>query len=328
MAVTNQEVLDAALVLFQTDLDAGVAEGLTEHNFESYVRRVEPNKVYTDPVSQERKLIWFDEDGELDEDNGDVRFHDNPAQQQSMVIKPYSKGYRETMQRLREPMIREAHARRMQRTGTRITYTQYKAVWDRLNLGDTSAYGLAHDGQFFFDTDHPGVDASGTATTFSNDYALALSAANLKTIIDAMSEFRNPFGIPWGNQWKSATMMPQESLEMRKATPSFHIAVGPKNQTLVADIANMALASPSIFGGTFSWSVEAPISGDYDDDWFVMFNSSRRRPLLFIDAGSYIDEKSDPGSEPGRLKNEAQWVVRSEFGLAYGEWHCIARSHP
>jgi phage major head subunit gpT-like protein len=55
---------------------------------------------------------------------------------------------------------------------------------------------LCHDGQFFYDTDHP-IDVDGvTSGTFDNDLALALTHANANTALTGMMNYKNVDGSP------------------------------------------------------------------------------------------------------------------------------------
>lgn len=324
MALTNYQIIEGATLNWQADLDAGIAEGKLENDFSMLVRPMAGVQSITDPISRKTTLVWFDQDGELDEDNGQVVFRNLPTQRQEMEIKPYSKGYEEELPKLREPLVLDMYSRQAGSLGVDIAYTQYRTCWKFLREGDTATRGLAFDGQFFFDTDHPGATEAGVATTYSNLHDLSLSEVNLTTVIDAMSEFRNPFGVPWGNRWKSSTQQPQTDRNTRAATPTFHLYVGPANQTVAQSLANMAQENPGKYAGTFTWSVEHALSGAYDGYWFVQFNSTRRKPLCFLDAGSVVLPSVGPDTEQGRIYNKAQWVVRAEFGVCFDQWHCIS----
>lgn len=58
--------------------------------------------------------------------------------------------------------------------------------------------GLAYDGQYFYDTDHPiDLDSSGSQRNYYAS-ALALDATNLKTIVATMRAFKGESNIPFG----------------------------------------------------------------------------------------------------------------------------------
>lgn len=68
-----------------------------------------------------------------------------------------------------------------------------KLVFQTLNGGDGTTFGLAYDGQEFFDSDHadPGADY---ATAQDNEFNLALSLDNFETVYTAAQLFRNDKG--------------------------------------------------------------------------------------------------------------------------------------
>jgi len=66
-------------------------------------------------------------------------------------------------------------------------------VFQVLNGGDTSTYGLCYDGQEFFDSDHVDKGAE-YQTAQDNEYGLALSLDNFNTVRTAARKFRNEFG--------------------------------------------------------------------------------------------------------------------------------------
>ena len=68
-----------------------------------------------------------------------------------------------------------------------------KRVFEVLNGGDTTTYGLAYDGQDFFDSDH--VDAGGSySTNQDNEGVLTLSQDNFETSWVAAQAFRDDQG--------------------------------------------------------------------------------------------------------------------------------------
>lgn len=68
-----------------------------------------------------------------------------------------------------------------------------KRVFEVLNGGDTTTYGLAYDGKDFFDDDH--VTAGGAyATNQDNEFALTLSLDNFETVFVAAQATRDDQG--------------------------------------------------------------------------------------------------------------------------------------
>ena len=68
---------------------------------------------------------------------------------------------------------------------------KHQLVVDLVNNGFTAAKGLAPDGQFFFDTDHPLIDG----TTQSNKGTAAFAAGSLYAALKDMTKFKRPNGL-------------------------------------------------------------------------------------------------------------------------------------
>lgn len=65
---------------------------------------------------------------------------------------------------------------------------------DELMLSVIEGNPICFDGQNFFDTDHPIDSNDSGSATYSNSLSLALTAPNLNTAIDTMTNFRGPSG--------------------------------------------------------------------------------------------------------------------------------------
>jgi phage major head subunit gpT-like protein len=91
--------------------------------------------------------------------------------------------------------------------GEKFARHEDKLIADTLAAGITSE---CHDGQLFFDTDHP-IDPDGvTSGTFDNDRTLALSHANFRTVHTAMLRFKNEDGSPMVNPQGLVLVVPPE----------------------------------------------------------------------------------------------------------------------
>jgi len=66
---------------------------------------------------------------------------------------------------------------------------------DLITNGFTGARGLAYDGQFFFDSDHPVPNPDGTLGTQSNTLTSAFSSASFYTAVALMENIRKPNGL-------------------------------------------------------------------------------------------------------------------------------------
>jgi hypothetical protein len=332
MALSDQEILDAATLEYQIELDRGLSLGEAEYPLEPIVRKIRPDQRIDSPVGNKVTIIFSEPDIELKKDTGEVPFRSLPLKERSLEVEPYVDGIAEFLRHLRQPLVRQHYAEYVNNwAGAEggVRWTQYRQGWERLLRGNTATYGLAHDGQLFFDTDHPAATKDGTPTTYQNLFALALSEANLKTVIEAMLEFRTQAGLPYGNAWKSATMMtPQQSRETVAAMPrpSFHLFVGPSNAVAAHELARMSVDNPSKFAGSFTFSTISEISGSDAARWFVQFLDPRRKPLNFIDDGATLDVKDGYSTEPGRLKARAEWVLRAIWAFCYDRPDVISMS--
>ena len=83
--------------------------------------------------------------------------------------------------------------RRVRQAGLNFQKHINKRVFTVLNGGDSTTYGLAYDGQEFFDSDH--VDKGAAYTTAQdNENTLALSLDNYETVWKAAQVFRDDQG--------------------------------------------------------------------------------------------------------------------------------------
>jgi hypothetical protein len=328
MAFTNKQILDAATIRWVADFQAGMAEGLARKaaNLDRLASTVEGATVITDPLSKESRIVFKEHDPRLFPDEGQVTFTDQPIREISVKAEHFQKGWAEDLENLRMPLYLDLHGQTASMSGMDVMREKYRTLWQRLLEGDTATYGTAYDGQFMFDTDHPGALADGTSTTYANLFDLALSETNLATVVTTMLDYRNVFGAEYGNEIETGEMMnPQGSRDERQVLPpTFHLYVGNKNWKTAQDLAAMAKSDPSAFAGNFTFSTEPFITGADDDYWFVQFYDPRRRPIAHIDGGSTLIPSVGYDTEAGRLARRAEWVVRATWGHSYKDWHCMA----
>lgn len=330
--LTDSEILEQATIDYQFELDRGLSLGEENYPKEMVVRRIAPDQMFESPVNNTVTLIYHEPDIELKRDKGEVPFKSLKLRERSIVVEKYVDGISEDLFKLRQPAVRAQYAQyAADWAGSEggVRWTQYKQAWDRLLNGDAATYGLADDGQPFFDASHPGRDKDGADTTFQNLFALAFNEVNLNTVLTEMMEFRTITGLPRGNVWKSVTMMdPQSSREGTSPaqSASFHVFVGPANATAAHDLAKMATSAPSKFAGSFTWSTISELTGSAANYWFVMFLDPRRKPLNFIESGAVLIVKDGYDTEPGRLHGRAEWILRAAWGFTYDRWDVISMS--
>lgn len=83
--------------------------------------------------------------------------------------------------------------RRIRGAGANFNLHLNKLVFETLNGGDGTTYGLCYDGQEFFDNDHVDKGAKYT-TNQDNEHVLTLSLDNFETVKVAMSTVRDDQG--------------------------------------------------------------------------------------------------------------------------------------
>lgn len=83
--------------------------------------------------------------------------------------------------------------RKVRSAGLNFNKHMNKLVFQALNGGDGSTYGLCYDGQYFFDNDHSDKGAD-YQTAQDNLYALALSLDNFETVRVAAANFLDDRG--------------------------------------------------------------------------------------------------------------------------------------
>lgn len=81
---------------------------------------------------------------------------------------------------------------------------RHQLVIDLLNNGFAATLGLAYDGQFFFDSDHP--NGTGVVSNVSN---LPLTAANYRTVRNQFRRLRRPNGM-LANVWPTHIIVPPD----------------------------------------------------------------------------------------------------------------------
>lgn len=332
MSLSDFEIVEASTIEYQVELDRGLDVGEKKYPFLDVVKKIRPDQVIESPASDIVKITWSEPDIELKEDTGEVNFKSLPMKERSLEVKQYIDGIAETIRRLRMPVVRQHYADYIAKWAGEaggIRWTQFRQAWDRLLNGDTLKYGACYDGQPQFDANHPGADENRNPKLYRNLFDAVLDVAGLELVVTEMMEYRNEFGLPFGNSWKSSSAMtPQTSREQVSPAiePSFHLYVGPKLATQAAQLARMAVDNPSLFAGTFTWSVVSEITGSFADYWFIRFFDERRKPLNFIDSGSTLIGRNGYETEPGRLRGRAEWVLRAAWGYTYDRWDVMAMS--
>ena len=107
MALSNYEIIQGATARWMTDFNMGLEAGLGATPFMDHVYVVEATESITDPLTGEANLIWMDPDGELEEDQGEVKYVQPKMRRVQVPRREFSKGISETLPRLRVPLVQE-----------------------------------------------------------------------------------------------------------------------------------------------------------------------------------------------------------------------------
>jgi Mu-like prophage major head subunit gpT len=328
MSLSNQSIVEGATVRWRTDFERGMleSEGQDAIPWRDNVQVVDEVQTIFDPVASEHRIIWAESDPEFRKNTGQVQFESFVARSVAVKAEMFNKGLRAEIETLRTEPILQMYGSVVAGWGSGLVLTQRRDFYRHLLRGDTAEYGLAYDGQTFFDTDHPGKNSAGAIVSQANLFDLALNETNLRAVVTAAVQYRNEQGLSFGNKWRTSQMTtPMTSRDSRPAvTPSFHLYVGAANAGVAANLSNLATDNPSSFAGTFTWEQIDMIEGAFANYWFLKFyNPVIRRPMLFLGHGAAFDAKVGPDTEPGRLRGEAEWTAWAAWGLAYNEWASI-----
>lgn len=188
-------------------------------------------------------------------------------------------------------------------------------AWNRLLVGNTSQFGLAWDGQNFFDTDHPGPNG----TTQSNLEAglYPLNETNLDAALQKMTQYLRQDGSEYDNTvTASSDMMPESNRNERQVgAPSFHLFVGTNLQSTARELARVSLENPTKFGGMFTFSVAKAINRSATPNaWFIWFRHGVLRPLMYVTWPSW------DGSQVNLDQKLFEFYRHEQWGFTYGEW--------
>ncbi len=332
-SLADFEVVEAATVEFDLELDRGYELGEAAHPFRHIVRNIRPDQVLESPVNNQVTMIYCEPDIELKKDTGEVNFKALPLKDRSITVQKYIDGIAEEIHKLRQPIVRQkynAYINTWAGHSGGVRWTQFRQAWDYMTAGDTLKYGAASDGQPFFDENHPGADKDRNPATYSNLFALPLNDNSVDIITRSMLEYRNIFGLPYGNMWRSytANAVQTDRGQVSGARPSFHLSVGPALASQAHDLARFAVENPGKFAGSFTWETISELSGEHENVWFLRFLDERRAPLNFIDSGAQLIVRNGYDTEPGRLRGRTEWILRAAWGFTYDRWDCISMSKP
>jgi len=197
--------------------------------------------------------------------------------------------------------------RRCRQAGRRFQRHINKRVFDVLNGGDGTTYGLCYDGQEFFDSDHVDVGAA-YSTNQDNENALALSLDNFETVLNAANLFRDDQG-----------EYTEYSYDLLICHPSlYRVAYQIANDEFAYDTANREL-------NPYSSMITAPIvTSPYLDStaWYIAASSEEIKPLILAmrEQPSLQETWFDPTAAQG---GRYYFKFYARYEVHYGDWRLI-----
>ncbi|MCL2829992.1 MAG: Mu-like prophage major head subunit gpT family protein [Betaproteobacteria bacterium] len=167
-----------------------------------------------------------------------------------------------------------------------------------------------HDGQYFFDADHPGVDADGEKCSVSNKSNKPLSAASEGAALagygaarTAMQKFADDQGVPLNIrpnillvpsalEYVAKTLMTAERLEDGK---------------------------PNLFRGTAEVVVDARLTSD--TAWYLLDTTQAVKPVIYQErkAPVFVDQV-DLSSDDVFMRKKFKFGVEARAAGGYGFW--------
>lgn len=192
--------------------------------------------------------------------------------------------------------------RRVRGAGQNFQKHMNKMIFSALNVGDVATYGLAYDGQYFFDTDHVDKGASYN-TNQSNKNTVALTLDNFETAWVAASTFLDDTGEVSGFMPSLLVVPPALKREAAQIADNRE----------AYDVANRAI---NPFAGEVSYIVSPYLDST---SWYLLSANEAIKPLfLVMREQPYLqDAWFDPAKPDG-----GHWNFKffARYNVAYGNW--------
>lgn len=178
-----------------------------------------------------------------------------------------------------------------------------KLVFQTLNGGDGTDYGLAYDGQEFFDSDH--VDKGGDyQTNQDNENALALSLDNFNTVWTAAQSVRDDQG-----------EFTEFNYDLLVCHPSLYVTA----QNVTGNMQAMDTANREM--NPFSGLLKAPITSAHLDTtaWYLIASGEAHKPLIVaMRTQPHLQHAwFDPQTEDG---GRHYFKFYARYDVAFGDW--------
>lgn len=182
-------------------------------------------------------------------------------------------------------------------------------VFDALNSGAGTTYGLCYDGQYFFDSDHADAGAEYT-TVQSNVNTLSLTLDNFETVYVAASTRLNDRGKQTGIMPNLLVVPP--ALERRASQ-------------IVANPANYANANNEVnpYNGKVNYLVAPWIDST---SWYLAATTGARKPIILVmrQAPSLQEAWFDPTKPDGGYHF---FKFYARYWVAYGDWRLATQGN-
>lgn len=318
MKLRYQQIV--AEILRQWRADFSLAAKEVANEYEQLIKRLEPDG----HVYDERNFYWISENEELEPDTGKRVYTSAELSKVGVGSDRFRGGFRVDADDFLKPGIANLHRRRVQNLGRRPEITKNRFCWRMLLRGYTAEFGLAHDGQEMFSTDHPGKTLAGNDTSYTNLFDLPLTGENFDFIVTAMLEYTDTTGMHAGNTWDAHP----------DGRPNVEVIAGQKYKSTLLEIFNTTrneAGASNKYYNTARYRTSPHLVGDFADFWLVRIDSTSGdeddRPLLFDEPYEpTLIEVVDPASKSVFDLHAVEFGVNARFGAAYWNWMTTALS--
>ena len=181
-------------------------------------------------------------------------------------------------------------------------------VFDLIVQGFDATFGLAYDGQFFFDTDH--ADEPGQ-TVQDNTTGAALSDTEFNTGYQTMTEFETSEGEPWN------------------IVPNL-LLVGASNRVTAREIvrAKTTGGEDNVNAGLVDVMVAPRIKGAFTAHWFLLDTTKPIRPwILQIRTPLNLVSLDSMDDFHAFMRKVFLFGVDGRHNVGFGHWACAYGSN-
>lgn len=298
MGISNKPIYDRATVGYR----AAFFEGLSEST--------DAWRQFTFDVSHtgsEEVVIWASMDADMPEFKGQRQYVDVEFHQLDIKAIERLKGFRVPRkdQRSDRWMLYSGKARQL---GRDVRIAENRLGFDFLKQGFAATYGLAYDGQLFFDTDHPRANGA----LQSNIQAGLLSATNYDSAYEKLFTLEQPDG----------------TLANDGDVPTLLI-VGQKNRSTATDILKLRKLESNPNFMQSELLVSGQLRDAFADYWYLvaLHPDEETRPIWFKEEMTpEMVVQVDPNVGQVFEDNQARYGVNADSGFGYGRYETVVGS--